>query len=812
MKMDELTRFENAYKQLVAMGFEEDELKSLLSGKGKGELKQISQKEAIDTMVLYFRAKRLLSSQNVQNVISQREQLKSPTTRSKDVEALSAYAYFVDVLEQSTILKNIGSGKQLTLRDWDAYFKEKGDKYKKDLRNKGEATRRQVDTLEDIERNPFDYRLRDYLEQYMSDQTKADITYAVNDSPATLAVVRGLPFAVGKNKQESYTDVVLKYLYAETKLSSLTKKAEKLEEANKALKLKLAQKGSIESQISASEAVVLMALKDSSEAVAKLFEQASAENAGIIERIESTADETSRMLASLIITNGKARKAENEGIKIEVRDSARRTAENVNAHADENTQRINAHADENTQRIIDAVNNAPRTYTMSAPTVSSYAMSAGSSETNGIIITNARANKKEHKKTQKAVKGNKVLTSVALGLAGAAAFGTFGNLYYMINNSKKENELPKDNAPVGVTEGNIPGSLLAFFNAQSDEERMALYNAEQNSDIKNIMGQYIEALKEETPAITSEQKFLKEYVKAYEDGIISLEELESLTKFKTEGENLTEGQIAVNLTIKAMSDLNKLQGDYSVLEASYAEIEGVSQTLQTSLNQAKEELKTLKSTTISKNEHDAIVAELENKIAQFETVIEGLNAQLEANETEKKQLLTQIEELKAQGIADQATIQALETKVSTLETKAEADKNTIDALNTEVAGLKQNVTTLTGERDQHKAEADANKAEANANKAEADAYKAEVEELKRIIEGYKTEIESLKQQIANGGDKEALTNELNAIKGELSNILTACGGDPTGKTADQMADEVALLLGVTPNAPSFGGSDSPSFE
>ena len=177
--MDELTRLQNSYNQLKAMGFEHDEIVGILEGKSKSAPKEITKKEAVDTMVLYFRAKKLLSDSHVRQIINGNAHLRGAATLPRDVATLFAYESFVDALDRTEVLKGVGSGKKEVARTWENYFAELEQKYERDLRNKGKGTRRQVDTLEEIKKEPFDYRLKEYLNQYMDEQVMEDVALFV---------------------------------------------------------------------------------------------------------------------------------------------------------------------------------------------------------------------------------------------------------------------------------------------------------------------------------------------------------------------------------------------------------------------------------------------------------------------------------------------------------------------------------------------------------------------------------------------------------------------------------------------------------
>ena len=85
---DEMTRFENAYNQLLAMGFTQEEVYQLLDGNDVKGLTNITKKDAIDVMVLYFRTKKLLEDSHVQQVIKGNAHLKGAASLPKDVQTL----------------------------------------------------------------------------------------------------------------------------------------------------------------------------------------------------------------------------------------------------------------------------------------------------------------------------------------------------------------------------------------------------------------------------------------------------------------------------------------------------------------------------------------------------------------------------------------------------------------------------------------------------------------------------------------------------------------------------------------------------
>lgn len=331
MNKDAITTLRNAGQILSNMGFSQEEISKYLFDGGKKAGLQAG--DAVDIMTLYVRAKKLLSDKHVQDIISRNANLKGSAGISRDVDALLAIESFVDTLDHTLVLSNVGSGKKEHIRTWEEYFKAKENEYEKALKDSGKSTRRQRDTYSDIKDNPYDERVKSYLKTYLTEQTKNDIVYAVNTDEKAILTVKGLPFAVGKSKQESYADVVLKYLYADSQISKYQTENTQLKQLNKSLKEKLQIAGqSSQINVSKIENVIVAAMAKSNDSLSqtlndygqRVVEQLKKVGLSVDEMGENINNARDVLLASnddvredlkgTVITNGRARKAEHEMI------------------------------------------------------------------------------------------------------------------------------------------------------------------------------------------------------------------------------------------------------------------------------------------------------------------------------------------------------------------------------------------------------------------------------------------------------------------------------------------------------------------
>ena len=177
------------------------------------KIKLLEDRDVVDALVLYFRAKSLLENASMQRIL--KGEVKSP-----DYKTVLAYANFVDKIDKTVVLAN---GKKL--RYWENFVKEVEDSYRKQLK-KGHSgtevmTRKQINGYEVLKDDPFNPILKSYISTYMSPELTAVIKEALNTDKSALETIRGIRFAVGGSKQSNYTDVVLESLYVGTKLSGL---------------------------------------------------------------------------------------------------------------------------------------------------------------------------------------------------------------------------------------------------------------------------------------------------------------------------------------------------------------------------------------------------------------------------------------------------------------------------------------------------------------------------------------------------------------------------------------------------------------
>ena len=195
------------------------------------QLKALDDSEVIDALVLYFRAKSLLSRGGVQNILKGK-------TQSPNFDVLNAYAAFVDRIDKTVVLAN---GKKL--RYWENFIKEVDESYRKQLK-KGHSgnepmTRRQISGYEVLRDDPFNAGLKEYIRTYMKPELSAVIKDALNSDKATLETVRGLRMTLGRTQRQSYADVVLESLYVGTRLSGLESERNSLQTQVAELKKKV---------------------------------------------------------------------------------------------------------------------------------------------------------------------------------------------------------------------------------------------------------------------------------------------------------------------------------------------------------------------------------------------------------------------------------------------------------------------------------------------------------------------------------------------------------------------------------------------
>lgn len=781
---DELTRLQNSYNQLKAMGFDHGEILSFLNGTSKTG--DITKKEAVDAMVLYFRAKHLLADSHVRQIIKGNEHLKGSATLPKDVATLFAYESFVDALDRAEVLKGVGSGKKEVVRTWENYFAELEQAYEKGLKNKGNGTRRQVETLAEVKKNPFDYRLKDYLNQYMSEQIKSDVAFAINMDQMALAVVKGIPFAAGRNKQESYADVVLKYLYADTAVSKETAKLAKSEELVGKLRAQLQAKGSVESQLSASETAIIAAIAGVSSDIRNVFANAPAEIKVAVENGMATLNQTivseSQMTRSTVEREGQtSRKQSNQHagqIRADVRAAEQHVVESVydasgavisylgmlnddlkaaiaagNPTQAEQIRQLIADTEARHAEVLKAVNyqgyttraygiNQARGMTNRIKKVDQGVSraNAGIDSANTKLDTLLNKDKKDENKVVKYL----VIGGLVISLAVAA-----GSLSYAIS---EHNDLKEANAKIVELEQNQESHTASDI--KPDNYDQTIKDAENLAKFYAFMNSYNE--KATDGLTTDELSDLQQVINAETDAQLkdSLQDILNMA-LAMGGQPIVsdDSEYAKNEAkeyAEFKSYLDELKADGKITEQEYTS--ALEKITAYSANDRTEYSSTAPMTDVLNAEYNLSVAQV----------------QAEALNKEVVTLKNEIESLKGSGTTDAATIASLREQIAEKDEKiAELEQKLATGTGSEdvVKELQEQLATTKAELADAKAQVESLSKENSSLTSENTSLK---EQLALIETEYKAAVESLKADIKTL--TETNTNNASKIAGYMSEI------------------------------------------
>ncbi len=801
MKKDELTRLQNAYQQLRLMGFPHDEIMELIENK-KGEVKPIEQKEAVDVMTLYFRAKKLLSDSHVREVMRDNEHLKGAATLPRDVGVLYAYESFVDSLDRTFVITNAGSGKKEALRTWENYFKEKEDKYRKDLKNKGKGTRKQIETLEDITANPYDGRIKDYLNTFMDQQTITDVANAVNNEPGTLAIIRGLPFAVGREKQESYTDVVLKYLYADTAVSREKAKNVKLEALNKELKKKLEEAGKTGKSLDAVQIAIIAAIAENStstaQAISGLKTHLDPKLAEILKEVQARGEEHKAQNQQLSRIN---RRLTIGGIV------AASTAVALSALIIWHTMTGNAKLPADYETVM----GEHGVYSAEIGELASFQKLYDSLIADGKVsaaeiqqLVGARDDYAKNDKTG-AYSSTAVMNSM---ITAAENFekhtaddlkpGNFADILADAAKQERFNTFIADyrtKAEDGLTAQEI-ADLQAIINGEPDAALKATM-----SDVLNL------ALNQgSTPADYADQKkmaayglqeandysqFLKDLEAAKADGTISQAEYDSMAAkitatyaandVKTYGYDSTR---AITNLLNAEFDLsnangqiNKLSIEINGLKSQVAALQSQATVDQATIADLQSQIATKDAQIASLEQqlanagnngsNDALIKDLQSQLATAKSELATVKGQLETIKKENAGLVTENEALKAENAQLKQDVATLQGQVSSLTTESASLKAQVSALQGEKQQLANQVASLMTQLDDATSKYNSMKAQYDELKAKYDALvqASQGAPTQADVDALKAEVESLKSQLSQA------QSDLATAQGELSNAV-----------------------------------------
>lgn len=779
MKKDELTRLQNAYDQLKLMGFSHGEILELLEGKGDAP-KQITSKEAIDVMTLYFRAKKLLADSHVREVMRGNEHLKGAATLPRDVGVLYAYESFVDSLENAIVVRNAGSGKKESMRTWDNYFKEKEADYARHMKNKGKATRKQKSTYEDIKENPYDDRIKDYLETYMDAQTISDVTYAVNSDPSALAIVRGLPFAVGRNKQESYTDVVLKYMYADTAVSREKAKNLRLEKLNAELKKKLQESGDTGAKITAAQVAIIAALGASS---TKALEA--------IKSMEGKMDARLDTVMGAIITNGRARKRE---------------------HAVQN--RMLSHI--NKKLTVGLIAGGAAAAILFASTFGLYFDKADNSDPE-LLAANAAYSRELgeldafHKAYGKLIADGRVdaaelaqLIAARDGYVKTDVSGQYSStsiMDTMIEAAKaREAHTDADLKPSNYADILADAAKQARFASFMNEykartpdgltgtelsELQTIVNAESDAGLKASMQEILNLAVNQggAPADYAEQKARADY--GFQEGNDYMQFLKDLEKAKADG----------TITQAEFDDMaKKITGVYAANDiASYGYASTPAMTAlvnaEFDLSKANGQINAL---SIEVNNLNGQISKLTEQQKKDAATIAGLQATI----ADKEARIAELEALLANGSGNDAVIKDLQAQLKGVKDELAAAKSQVTALQSENAGLKQENADLKAENAQLKQDVAALQSQVNSLTTDSASLKAQVEDLKNKnnqlanqVASYMTQLEQAKTDFA------ALQSQYNDLKAKYDALVQASQGMVSQAEVDALRARITELEG-----------------
>ncbi len=835
MGKDALTTLKNASEILFKMGFTKDEISTLFLDGGKKSLLVLD--DAVDVMTLYFRAQKLLGDSHIREVLDNHAQLKGSASIPRDVDSLYAIESFVDTLDHALVLKGVGSGKQEVIRTWENYFKEKEDKYVKDMKNKGNATRRQKDTYEAIKANPYDSRIKTYLNDYLDEQTKRDIVYAINDDENALLVVKGLPFAVGKSKQESYADIALKYLYADSQISKYQAENMNLKALNSTLKTRVADLEASGKNISALESAIMVAIANGNKAYIDALESSKSEIADLIvanrDILLASNDDLRNGLSSMIILNGKARKNEHE-----LQNKAHNQQHNEHKEQKELLTLIDSKLAEMaaTGAEFSANNETLKKHLIELRTmvavagVSAATLVNAKSELAAIGITNGRARKREHENQNKILNKISKKSTIAATLAGFALAAGIGGTIFGINTanmSAEEVKAYKEYAAVENAEFVEFQTLLNKLRVgglTADEEQELLTKIDEYAKNDNVslgtpstpsMQAILSATKNENALADMTAKYNKA-VADYEalkasgtagtfDYVEVLNNIVNITNKLAESLYDNSLSSAEKAAIKAELDaLSTIKDDVAKQMADKfgVSLNVVMDSIDYQVANLKNQIADLNS-TISNLESAsatdaATIASLNNVIASLNRTISDLENQL-ANSGDAA-LKAELAQAKADLAAAEARVAELESKNATLSNTVSGLRNETAELKSEISGLKSEISGLKADNANLTSEVAAyikEVAELNSkyDKAIAD-YNAKVAEYNQLLEQYNailnsgdaTKIAELEQKLQKAGEDltaansqiDSLNSEIAALEAEVSDLTNQLAASDSG--------------------------------
>lgn len=780
MKKDEMTRLQSAYDQMKLMGFSHGEIIELLEGKGDAP-KQITSKEAIDVMTLYFRAKKLLADSHVREVMRGNEHLKGAATLPRDVGVLYAYESFVDSLERAMVLRNAGSGKKEVLRTWDNYFAEKEADYARHMKNKGKATRKQKSTYEDIKEDPYDDRIKDYLETYMDTQTIADVTYAVNSDPAALAIVRGLPFAVGRNKQESYTDVVLKYMYADTAVSREKAKNLRLEKLNAELKKKLQESGDTGAKITAAQVAIIAALGASStkalEAIKSMEGRMDArfdtvmgaiQNNGRARKREHAAQ--NRMLSHInrkltvgLIAGGAAAAilfASTFGLYFNKADNSNPELEAANAAYSRELGELDAFHKAYNEAIADGRVDASELAKLIAAR-DGYAKTdvSGKYSSTSIMNTMVDAAGSRESHTADDLKPSN-FADILADAAKQARFTSFMNEYQI-------------RTPAGLT-----GTELS--------ELQAIVNAESDAALKGAMQEILNLAVNQggAPADYAEQKARADY--GLQEGNDYMQFLKDLEKAKADG-TITQAEYD-----EMAQKITSVYAANDVASYGYASTPAMTSLVNAEFNLSK-----------ANGQINALSIEVNNLNEQIKNLTEQQKkdaatiAALQATIANKEARIAELEALLANGSGNDAVIKDLQAQLKAVKDELATAKAQVTALQSENAGLKQENADLKAENAQLKQDIATLQSQVNSLTSESASLKTQVEDLKNKNTQLANQVASYMTQLDQAkADYAALQTKYNDLKAKYDALVKASQGMVPQSEVDALKAKIAELEGA----------------
>lgn len=820
---DIVTTFKEVYSDLLNSGVSPEEATKMLFDNGKKSV--LLAEDSIDIMIFYFRAKKLLEDKHIQDVLAQKGQLKGVASISKDIDAIYALQTFVGTMESLAVSSNVGSSDTKT---WEEYFKNAEELYVKSMKQNKTGSQQAI--FDEIKDNPYDPRVKNYLKTYMSAQVKQDIVYAINTNAKALEMVKGLPFAMGRSKQESYATVVLKYLYADSQISKYIADNAKLEQLNKELQAQNKAYKNSQIKITDIEQAFISVMSNMN----PNFSQKISDGLDKIDNTIKSEHETTR---TAINSARDVLLSSNDDVRDDLKGLIKNIASSNSKNAKKQISLLNnilAKLDELQNSITENsgdINNISQILINYAEIIGQYNITNRElsdiekklNEIAGISITNGRARKREHEKQNEkldtidanVIKTRKsiVKAAVAAGVAGILATSIFGGaiLYKIDKADEKEANAYKSYAALEQMQYDDIKSLLEKMGVdglseeeinQLNEKRDAyaqndnpilgmsstpaidalIENAINKQSFAALKNQYDEILNKYNQLLTNQSspydyaEFLtqlegitKMLGTSLSDGTLSKEEKTSITKELSVLQNIKD-DFGKQIATKFGKDIEDIMNSYEYVVASVSD----------EVASLKEEVKTLKDKALL----DAnTIAEKEAKISNLENQINVLKKQL-ANAGSDAELQSEL----AQAKAD---LQQAKTELAQAKADLENAKNDLaglrddyqslvtenDELRSQLSGLRNEVSSLTQQVSSLTSENTGLKADNNTLSSQVSEYISKVAELNnkydQLLASYNTKVAeynnlySRYEELVNSGSS-SNTEEIARLQAALS--------------------------------------------